>query len=51
VAHPEFDFGSPGNSVVLLASADVKGFHYDANAMFNELNEGSVRQGPVSAKA
>ena len=42
---PEFDFGSPGNSVVLLASADVKGFHYDANAMFNELNEGSVRRG------
>jgi hypothetical protein len=42
---PEFDFGSPGNSVVLLASADVKGFHYDANAMFNELNEVSVRRG------
>jgi hypothetical protein len=42
---PEFDFGSAGNSVVLLASADVKGFHYDANAMFNELNEGSVRRG------
>src|ERR1700757_977423 len=42
---PEFDFGSPGNSVVLLASADVKGFHYDANAMFNELTAGSVRRG------
>jgi hypothetical protein len=42
---PEFDFGSPANSVVLLASADVKGFHYDANAMFNELTEGSVRRG------
>ncbi len=40
---PEFDFGSPKNSVLLLASAEVKGFHYDANAMFNELTEGTVR--------
>jgi hypothetical protein len=42
---PEFDFGSPVNSVLLLASADVKGFHYDANAMFNELTQGNVRRG------
>jgi hypothetical protein len=41
---PEFDFGSPVNSGLLLASADVKGFHYDANVMFNELVEGSVRR-------
>jgi hypothetical protein len=41
---PEVDFGSPINSAVLLASADVKGFHYDANAMFNELAEGTVRR-------
>ena len=41
---PELDFGSPTNSFLLLASADVKGFHYDANAMFNELVEGSVRR-------
>lgn len=41
---PEFDFGSPANSALLLASAEVKGFHYDANAMFNELVEGSVRR-------
>jgi hypothetical protein len=41
---PEFDFGSPVNSGLLLASADVKGFHYDANTMFNELVEGSVRR-------
>lgn len=34
---PELDFGSPRNSSVLYASADVKGFHYDANAVFNEL--------------
>jgi hypothetical protein len=41
---PEFDFGSPANSALLLASADVKGFHYDANAMFNELVAGPVRR-------
>jgi hypothetical protein len=39
---PELDFGSPENSILLLASADVKGFHYDANAMFNELTQGRV---------
>jgi hypothetical protein len=27
-----------------LVSADVKGFHYDANAMLNELKEGTVRR-------
>jgi len=42
---PELDFGSPINSFLLLASADVKGFHYDANAMFNELVDRSVRRG------
>jgi hypothetical protein len=41
---PELDFGSPRNSFLLLASADVKGFHYDANAMFNELIEGPVHR-------
>ena len=41
---PEFDIGSSANSVVLLASADVKGFHYDANAMFNELTQGPLRR-------
>lgn len=41
---PELDFGSPTNSALLLASADVKGFHYDANAIFNELVQGSVRR-------
>jgi hypothetical protein len=28
----------------LLASADVKGFHYDANAMFNEVIEGTTHR-------
>ena len=41
---PELDVGSPLNSSVLYASADVKGFHYDANAVFNEVLEGSVRR-------
>jgi hypothetical protein len=42
---PEPDFGSPSNSFLILASADVKGFHYDANAIFNELDEEGVRRG------
>jgi hypothetical protein len=42
---PEVDFGSPTNSLLVLASADVKGFHYDANILFNELSEGPVRRG------
>ena len=41
---PELDFGSPVNSALVLASADVKGFHYDANAMFNEVTQGPVRR-------
>lgn len=41
---PELDFGSPLNSVVLYASADVKGFHYDANLIFNEVLEGQIRR-------
>ena len=41
---PEVDLGSPTNSFLVLASADVKGFHYDANALFNELSVGPVRR-------
>jgi hypothetical protein len=41
---PELDFGSPRNSWVLYASADVKGFHYDANAVFNEMLEAGVHR-------
>jgi len=41
---PELDLGSPTNSFLILASADVKGFHYDANALFSELSEGPVRR-------
>jgi hypothetical protein len=42
---PDLDFGSPSNSFLLLASADVKGFHYDANAIFNEMVQEPVRRG------
>ena len=38
---PDVDIGSPLNSFLVLASADVKGFHYDANAIFNEQTEGA----------
>jgi hypothetical protein len=41
---PELDVGSPLNSSVFYASADVKGFHYDANAVFNEVLEGPVHR-------
>jgi len=41
---PELDFGSPQNSILLLASADVKGFHYDANAIFDEMIQDGVRR-------
>ena len=42
---PELDFGSPRNSVILYASADLKGFHYDANAVFNEqIGEGGAHR-------
>ena len=41
---PELDLGSPRNSLVLLASADTKGFHYDANGMLNEIVEGTAHR-------
>jgi hypothetical protein len=41
---PDLDVGSPLNSSVLYASADVKSFHYDANVVFNEVLEGAVRR-------
>jgi hypothetical protein len=41
---PDLDIGSSSNSVVLLASADVKKFHYDANVFFNEVMSDPVRR-------
>jgi hypothetical protein len=41
---PDLDIGSSNNSVLLLASADVKKFHYDANAFFNEVVSDPIRR-------
>jgi len=42
---PDLDLGSPKHSLVVLASADVKGFHGDFNVLFNELTAGNLRRG------
>jgi len=42
---PDLDIGSSTNSVLLLASADIKTFHYDANLFFNEVVNDPVRRG------
>jgi hypothetical protein len=39
---PDLDIGTPQHALLLLASADVAGFHYDANAFFNEEIEDHV---------
>jgi len=42
---PDLDVGSAGNSLAVLASADMKGFHFDTNYLFNEVaNEAGVRR-------
>ena len=41
---PDLDTGSFRNSLQLLASADVKGFHYDTNYIFDEVVNGAVRR-------
>ena len=41
---PDLDIGSATNSVLILASADVKGFHYDANGFFNEVGDTNVHR-------
>jgi hypothetical protein len=41
---PNLDVGNITNSAIVLASADVKGFHYDINFLFNEVVEGAVRR-------
>jgi hypothetical protein len=41
---PDVDIGSFRNSLNLLFSADVKGFHYDTNYLFNEVVDGPVRR-------
>jgi hypothetical protein len=41
---PDLDIGSFRNSALLLVSADVKGFHYDTNYLFNEVVDGPIRR-------
>jgi hypothetical protein len=41
---PDLDIGSARNSALLLASADVKGFHYDTNFLFNEVIDGAIHR-------
>ncbi|MGH8456968.1 MAG: hypothetical protein ACRD3E_02395 [Terriglobales bacterium] len=41
---PSLDIGSFRNSALLLLSADIKGFHYDTNYLFNEVLNGEVRR-------
>jgi hypothetical protein len=41
---PDLDIGSFSNSVLLLASADVKGFHYDANFIADEVLNNNIRR-------
>ena len=41
---PDLDIGSPKNSAIVLVSADVKGFHYDSNFLFNDTIEGATHR-------
>jgi hypothetical protein len=41
---PDLDIGSARDSVLLLASADVKGFHYDTNFLFNEVIDAGIHR-------
>jgi hypothetical protein len=41
---PDLDIGSFRNSALFLASADVKGFHYDTNFLFNEVIDSGIHR-------
>ena len=41
---PDLDLGSPHESVLFLASADLKGFHYDANFFFNDVINNAIHR-------
>lgn len=41
---PDYDGGSAVRSLALLGSGEVKSFHYDANFIVNQVNNGSVRR-------
>lgn len=38
----DIDIGTPKHALLLMASGDVAGFHYDANAFFNDLTKDNV---------
>lgn len=42
---PDIDLGTPSNSLLVLVSGDVKKFHYDSNAVFNEVANAAARRG------
>ena len=41
---PDIDIGSARDSALILASADVKGFHYDTNFIFNEVIDSGIHR-------
>jgi hypothetical protein len=41
---PDLDIGSARNSVLLLASADLGGFHYDTNFLFNDVVDNAIHR-------
>jgi hypothetical protein len=41
---PDIDIGSNRNSMLILVSADVKGFHYDTNFIFNEVIDSGIHR-------
>lgn len=41
---PDLDIGSSTNNLLILASGDLKGFHYDANLFFNEVVKNPIRR-------
>lgn len=47
-AAPDVDIGSFRNSLILLFSGDVKGFHYDTNYLLNETIDGSIRRAQLA---
>lgn len=41
---PDLDIGSARDSALVLASADVRGFHYDTNFFFNEVIDTAIHR-------
>jgi hypothetical protein len=44
---PEFDYGSPSNSLLLLARADVKGFHLRCERFFHGIEASAGASRPI----